>query len=133
MGVLAGSTSAQSPPADPGPNAEPEEKPKAASDADPATGTESKVERRQRARGMLRDSAKGFTRLEKPDHRAPKPVKAGKRRGRAGFTADPNAKWACANQTVDLGKVWRGNQQLTFGFDIRNEGTSVLKIRARGG
>jgi hypothetical protein len=46
---------------------------------------------------------------------------------------NPNAKWACDNQTVTLEPVWRGNKPLTFAFNIRNEGTEDLKIRARGG
>lgn len=49
------------------------------------------------------------------------------------FTMNPNAKWACDKETVALDPVWRGNQQLTFGFDIRNEGTADLQIKAKGG
>lgn len=56
-----------------------------------------------------------------------------KRVGRSSFAPDPNAKWACAKRTVELDPVWRGHQQLTFAFDIKNEGTADLRIRAKGG
>ena len=49
------------------------------------------------------------------------------------FKMNPNAKWACDKQTVTREPVWRGDKQLTFAFDIRNEGTENLKIKARGG
>lgn len=58
---------------------------------------------------------------------------ARKRSAKSRFTMNPGAKWACDKQTVSLDPVWRGNQQLTFGFDIRNEGTADLQIKARGG
>ncbi len=49
------------------------------------------------------------------------------------FTMDPGAKWACDQQTVSAEPVWRGQKDLTFTFDIRNEGTADLLIRAKGG
>ena len=62
------------------------------------------------------------------------PVKSGRRNLRKPkFQMNPNAKWACDKQTVTLPPTWRGPQSLTFEFDIRNEGTEVLKIQAKGG
>ena len=49
------------------------------------------------------------------------------------FVMDPNAKWVCDKPEVALDPIWRGNQQLTFSFDIRNEGTAPLRIKAKGG
>ena len=56
-----------------------------------------------------------------------------KRRASPKLQKDPNAKWVCAQPTVDLGQVWRGKRALTFSFDIHNEGTADLRIKARGG
>jgi hypothetical protein len=56
------------------------------------------------------------------------------RRGRGPtFEMDPDAKWVCAQTVAALDPVWRGDKQLTFRFDIRNEGTADLKIKAKGG
>lgn len=63
----------------------------------------------------------------------PAPRTPNRRRAGSTFQADPNAKWACDQQTVALEPVWRGDKQLTFTFNIRNEGTADLKIKARGG
>jgi hypothetical protein len=46
---------------------------------------------------------------------------------------DAGAKWACDQQTLSVAPVWRGAEDLTFNFDIRNEGTADLRIKARGG
>ena len=46
---------------------------------------------------------------------------------------NPDAKWACDKTTVELEPAWRGDNKLTFDFEIRNEGTGDLKIRAKGG
>lgn len=54
-------------------------------------------------------------------------------RVRTTFQPDPNAKWACDKTEVVLAPVWRGSKSLTFSFDIRNEGTADLHIRAKGG
>ena len=55
-----------------------------------------------------------------------------KGRGKVDMTPNPNAKWACAEQTVTLTSAWRG-QKLNFNFKIRNEGTAALHIQAKGG
>ena len=49
------------------------------------------------------------------------------------FVMNPNAKWACDQQTVTLESTWRSDKSISFAFDIRNEGTADLKIKARGG
>jgi hypothetical protein len=48
------------------------------------------------------------------------------------FTPNDNAKWSCAQQTVTLEGALAG-KPLVFAFDIRNEGTEDLKIKAKGG
>ena len=76
---------------------------------------------------------RGFTPLEKPARPVTRSRSVKKGRGMSTFTMNPDAKWACDKQEVALEPVWRGDQQLTFGFDIRNEGTADLKIKAKGG
>lgn len=46
---------------------------------------------------------------------------------------NPDAKWACDKTTVTKEPVWRGPKGVSFEFDIRNEGTAPLQIRAKGG
>ncbi len=55
--------------------------------------------------------------------------------GQVAFPPNPNAKWACDNASVTLDPVWKGarTDRLTFNFEIRNEGTEDLRIRAKGG
>ena len=70
----------------------------------------------------------------RPDSKS-KPPSPVKNRGRASstFQMDPNAKWVCDQLTAALEPVWRSDKSLTFTFNIRNEGTADLKIRAKGG
>lgn len=136
MGVLAGNTFAQSAPSKPEPKSIFEEKAKAAPKTEPATSAKSKPALEAKLRSIPKDAANTKTRATPQPKRQLKtrgPTKVDKRRRRASFTMNPDAKWACDQQTVTLPPVWRGNQQLTFGFDIRNQGTADLKIRARGG
>ena len=56
-----------------------------------------------------------------------------RRKGRTKYTLDPDVKFACAETTVTLPPLWRNNGEVTFGFDIRNEGTANLKFTAAGG
>ena len=49
------------------------------------------------------------------------------------FQMDSGAKWSCAQQAMTVEPTWRGAKAVTFSFDIRNEGTADLKIKARGG
>ena len=61
-------------------------------------------------------------------------AKPRKKRGRTPpFKMDPNAKWACDKMTATHEPVWRGDKKLAFSFEIRNEGTADLKIKAKGG
>ncbi len=73
----------------------------------------------------------------KPDRRgkadAARRAAAKKRKGRIKFEMNPDAKWACDQQTATLEPVWRGAKTLTFPFLIRNDGTADLRIRAKGG
>jgi|GEM_PF-2465403 len=67
--------------------------------------------------------------------RSAMPVKKGARaRGkRAALKPDPNAKWVCDHTTVTIDPVWRGPKGVSFTFDIRNNGTAPLLIKAKGG
>ncbi len=58
---------------------------------------------------------------------------AKKRKTKSKFEMNPDAKWACDQQTATLEPVWRGEKTLTFSFLIRNDGTGDLRIRAKGG
>ena len=58
---------------------------------------------------------------------------AKKRKSKASFEMNPDAKWACEQQTAMLEPIWRGEKTLTFPFLIRNDGIAVLRIRAKGG
>lgn len=49
------------------------------------------------------------------------------------FEMNADAKWACDQQTVTLEPTWRSDKPITFAFDIRNDGTADLEIKARGG
>jgi len=64
---------------------------------------------------------------------AARPAAAKKRKSKPKFQMNPDAKWACDQQTALLEPVWRGQKSLTFPFLIRNDGTADLRIRAKGG
>lgn len=49
------------------------------------------------------------------------------------FEMDPGAKWACEATTATAEPFWPGTVKPTFAFDIRNEGTADLKIKAKKG
>lgn len=50
------------------------------------------------------------------------------------FTPDPNAIWVCEKSTVTMPPVWRAAvKSVDFAFEIRNDGTAPLQMRARGG
>jgi hypothetical protein len=50
------------------------------------------------------------------------------------FEPNPEAKFVCAEMTVTAEPTWRTpTNTVDFAFDIRNEGTEVLQIRAKGG
>ncbi len=121
-----------------GPNQEHRDKPgDAKSGVDTPPGKDAKPQGKQGA-DAKDNKAKGGTRAKafrkhKGASKDAKRItqKGGKRNFK--FKMDPNAKWACANSTVTLEPVWRGDKKLTFEFDILNEGTADLKIKARGG
>ena len=103
------------------PKAEPAPKTSPTPDTQPAPKAESKARGKTKAVAKPRKGATGKGRTTRP------------RKGALTYKMDPNAKWACKQQTVKLEPVWRGAAGLTFVFDIRNAGTADLKIRARGG
>ena len=81
---------------------------------------------------QAQSGARGAKAKPKSGCGAAKKTGSKKRGGKAKLVPDPNAKWACDRTTVTLESVWRG-KPLVFAFDIRNEGTADLKIKARGG
>lgn len=73
---------------------------------------------------------------DKPSRKRPAtPAKKGirGRRKTAAMKPDPNAKWFCENTTVTVDPMWRGPKGVSFTFDIRNDGTAPLHIKAKGG
>ena len=62
----------------------------------------------------------------------PRPARA-KRKGAPNFVMDPNAKFVCEEPVQSLPPTWRGGQDPTYSFDIKNTGTADLKILAKGG
>ena len=135
IGILAGNAIAQRPAAAPEPKPALKEKPKAVSQTGPAADAKPSVESGGDAKtgpgGAARSKLRPTPR--RPERKTPVVLQGKKGRGKNSFTMNPDAKWACDKDTVLLDPVWRGNHQLTFGFDIRNEGTADLKIKARGG
>jgi hypothetical protein len=92
-----------------------------------ATRISAREARARRARVTDRGRT-GTSRKYDPERRkAPRPKR------KPAFEMDPNAKWACDETVASLDPVWRGDKKLTFNFDIRNEGTADLKIKAKGG
>ncbi len=130
IGVCAGYTFAQSSQSDPASKAELQRKQAAAFDAGHTANVAPKPGRGSKRPGRPAALAKG-----KPQRTTQKKLPSVNRRGLAkgSMKTNPNAKWACDRQTVTLDPVWRGNQRLSFGFDIRNEGTEDLTIKAKGG
>jgi hypothetical protein len=63
----------------------------------------------------------------------PRPRGTSRSSKKASFKTDPNAKWVCENTVVSVDPVWRGNKKLTFDFQIRNDGTADLRMKAKGG
>ena len=70
---------------------------------------------------------------KKPAKRARNTSVLRKKPGRRAMQMDENAKWACENATITLEPVWRGPKGIECSFDIRNDGTAPLHIKARGG
>lgn len=130
QGDGAGYACAQSAPRIPATKVKLEDESRHAADVRQASGLEAKASPAPRARNRPAALVKPGTQSDpkkrtKPDAR--------KHLFKSKFAMNPDAKWACDKDTVSLDPVWRGNQQLTFGFDIRNEGTAILQIKAKGG
>ncbi len=90
------------------------DKPKPGEKLQPAAKSKDKNARKRKADAARRTAAK-------------------KRASKRKFEMNPDAKWACDQQTAALEPVWRGEKTLAFAFLIRNEGTADLRIRAKGG
>ena len=130
MGMFAGYTFGQSSPPDPKPKAELKEKPVVASGVQLASSVRAKA----KTTPITKNRPKLVASPKPQPDSAKKPTHGVRKRGGAAqFEPNPDAKWACDKQTVTQEPTWRGSQQVTFGFDIRNEGTADLKIKARGG
>lgn len=83
------------------------------------------------AKKPLPDPRKGI-RNAKLDRAGAKSARAVKR-GRKPMVMDKNAKWVCENATITLEPIWRSSKAIECSFDIRNDGTAPLHIKARGG
>ncbi|MCH7993327.1 MAG: hypothetical protein IIB57_02675 [Planctomycetes bacterium] len=83
------------------------------------------------AKKPLPDPRKGI-RNAKLDRVGAKSARAAKR-GRKPMVMDKNAKWVCENATITLEPIWRSSKAIECSFDIRNDGTAPLHIKARGG
>ncbi len=103
------------------------DKPKLSGKAKPGEKLSPKVEPslKGKGKGKKKDKAKADA--------ARRAAAKKKRKAKAKFVMNPDAKWACDQQTSTLEPVWRGEKTLTFQFSIRNEGTADLLIRAKGG
>lgn len=79
----------------------------------------------------LPDPRKGISKakLDKAAGRAAR----GRRKGRQPMVMDKNAKWVCENTTITLEPIWRSTKAIECSFDIRNDGTAPLHIKAKGG
>ena len=87
----------------------------------------SPAQKKEIAEGKDQAKDTGKTKFKKSRKQSP-------RRARGStFEMDDNAKWACDKTIVTLPPVWRADKKLTFRFDIRNDGTADLKIKAKGG
>lgn len=127
LALFAGYARAQAPPADAEPKGNTqntgEVKSKGQAEGAAEVNTKAQADPKDRPEAQLKRKAKS---------------KAGQQAFKKGtkriqFEMDPNAKWACDQQTVTLEPVWREDKKLKFAFHIRNEGTADLKIKARGG
>jgi len=99
----------------------PADEPKVEDKAKPEVSEAQKVSDEARAKAEAQRKAAARSR-----------VRSQGRRGVA-FEMDPNAKWVCKEPTAKVDPIWRGDQNLTFSFDIKNEGTADLRFKARGG
>ncbi len=106
--------------------APPKQDPKAADQ--PKTLDKTKAAKKLQPKGRLKAKQDRKRKAE-----AARRAAAKKRRSKRGFEMNPDAKWACDQQTTTLEPVWRGARTLTFPFLIRNDGTADLRIRAKGG
>ncbi|MCK4624816.1 MAG: hypothetical protein KAV00_05870 [Phycisphaerae bacterium] len=113
----------------PDPKAEPTTKPAQASKPKLQPDAKSKGEPQAKSK----DKRKASLREKIKTSKKAKSGCGGKKGGRKGELAkNPNTKWACDQTTVTLDPVWKG-KPLVFNFNIRNEGTANLHIRAKGG
>ena len=127
LALFAGYAQAQAPPADP----EPKGNTQNTGEVKNTGKAEGAAEAEPKGQANPKDTAKAQV-THKGKHKTSKQAST-KGRKRIQFEMDPNAKWACDQQTVTLEPVWREDKKLNFAFHIRNEGTADLKIKARGG
>ena len=127
LAVFSSYTLAQPTPPAPEPKADPKDKPEAApkdkaeGKSEPAPDVKPEAKAKPKSTAQSKKKAKGQ-------------VTRKRSRKRATFKMNPDAKWACDQTTVTLDPIWRGGpKKLTFDFEIRNEGTADLQIKAAGG
>jgi hypothetical protein len=66
---------------------------------------------------------------KKPDRRLSNKAKRAPKK----LEMTENAKFVCDKPTQSHPPVWRGDEQLSWTFQLRNNGTEPLDIRAKGG
>lgn len=104
------------------PKTEPAATPKTKAPADDTSKAGEKTQAKAKARAERAAKAK-----------ANRAAATKKKKGKPKLEMNPDAKWACEQQTATLEPVWRSEETLVFPFSIRNEGTADLQIRAKGG
>ena len=128
----------------PSPQTAPDTPPKKESADKPKTIAPPKQDPKTKDKPKTLDTSKAGEKLQPTVKPKVKPNRKGKsaadrrpatkkRKTKRKFEMNPDAKWACDQQTATVEPVWRGEKTLTFLFLIRNDGTADLRIRARGG
>ncbi len=102
--------------------------------AEPAK-TEPDPQAKEKATPAKRENDKAKPRPRRPVRtRATRGARgAARARGRQ-LTPDENAKWSCDTLHATAEPIWRSSgKSVDFVFNIKNEGTADLHIRAKGG
>lgn len=139
LALLAGCALAEPETPGPKPKAEsqPQSQPQAQSQAQPEPQSEAKptVKPKPKPKGktITQDKPKPKPKANAKDDSQAKPESGcGSGDKKSAMVDNPEAGWLCEQTTVTKDPIWQG-KPLTFAFEIRNEGTADLKIKARGG
>ena len=137
LALLAGCALAE--PATPGPKpkaesqAQSQAQPEPQSEAKPTVKPKPKPKPKPKGKTITQDKPKPKPKAKAKDDSKAKPKSGcGSGDGKSAMAENPEARWVCEQTTVTKDPIWQG-KPLTFAFEIRNEGTADLKIKARGG